>query len=173
MPGQKDFEQLYSLYFKDIYLYLCSLTHNEHLAEDLTADTFLKAMGALGRFKGDCDIRVWLCQIAKNCYFSWYKRHKRQVPTPPEELPAEQLTDTILLPQMIEDKDTARRLHAFLHAMPDPYKEVFTLRVFCELPFAQIAALFGKTESWARVTYHRARRQLQDQIQSTEEAQDG
>jgi RNA polymerase sigma-70 factor (ECF subfamily) len=44
--------------------------------------------------------------------------------------------------------------------MDEPYKEVFSLRVFGELPFAQIAELFGKTESWARVTYHRAKSKI-------------
>jgi RNA polymerase sigma-70 factor (ECF subfamily) len=52
--------------------------------------------------------------------------------------------------------------HRYLHNLEEPYREVFTLRTFCDLSHAQIAELFGKTESWSRVTYYRARRILQD-----------
>ena len=56
------------------------------------------------------------------------------------------------------------RIHRILHDLPEPYKEVFTLRVFGELRFGQIADIFGKTESWARVTYHRARMMIMDKM---------
>ena len=58
------------------------------------------------------------------------------------------------------DRDTAKRLHALLHVLPEPYKEVFSLRTFGELSFAHIGELFQKSESWARVTYFRARQKL-------------
>ena len=65
------------------------------------------------------------------------------------------------------DRDAARRLHRLLHQLPEPYKEVFSLRTFGELPFSQIGELFGKTESWARVTYFRARRKLKEGFDGT------
>lgn len=64
------------------------------------------------------------------------------------------------------DRETARQLHVLLHALPEPYKEVFSLRTFGELPFAQIGELFGKTESWARVTYFRARQKLKEALET-------
>ena len=51
-----------------------------------------------------------------------------------------------------------------LHELPEPYKEVFQLRVFGELAFGQIGRIFGKTETWARVTYHRARLKIQERM---------
>ena len=59
----------------------------------------------------------------------------------------------------------AFRIHEYLHNMEEPYKEVFQLRVFGELSFADIGKIFHKTESWARVTYHRARLKLQEKMQ--------
>ena len=70
-------EKLYSLYFNDVYRYIRKLSGDVHIAEEITADTFFKAMKALDSFRGDCDIRVWLCQIAKNCYLSYLKKNKR------------------------------------------------------------------------------------------------
>jgi len=162
----QQYEQIYRLYFRDIYLYLCSLTRDEALAEELTAEVFARAIASLHKFRGECDLRVWLCQIAKNCWLTHCRHRGREAELPAQE-PAD---DTCTIEQTLENRDVALRLHQYLHTMPEPYKEVFTLRVFCELPFAQIAALFGKTESWARVTYHRARRKLQ---QWSEEQEDG
>lgn len=157
-------EQLYRLYFRDVYLYPRSLCGSEQLAEELTAETFSQALAGLHRFRGDCDVRVWLCQIAKYQYYTHCRKQKRQPQPLPEHLPDSRCS----LEQALEDKDAAARIHQYLHQMRQPYQEVFMLRVFCELPFAQIAALFGKTESWARVTYYRAKREIQQWMEGME-----
>ena len=54
------------------------------------------------------------------------------------------------------DHEEQIRIHEILHVLPEPYKEVFTLRVMAELSYKDISRLFGKSESWARVTYYRA-----------------
>ena len=63
-----EFEQVYGLYFRDVYRYILKLSGSEHVAEEITSDTFFKALRSIGKFRGSCDMRVWLCQIAKNCY---------------------------------------------------------------------------------------------------------
>ena len=71
-----DFEQLYNTYFNDVYRYILRLSGDEHIAEEITSDTFFKAMNSIDSFRGDCDVRVWLCQIAKNFYYSYIKKNK-------------------------------------------------------------------------------------------------
>ena len=73
----KKIEELYQLYFKDIYLFVKALSKDEHIAEEITQETFFKAMKSIASFKGECDIRVWLCQIAKNTYYSYCKKNNR------------------------------------------------------------------------------------------------
>lgn len=68
----------------------------------------------------------------------------------------------------VEDQDTALRIHLVLHELQEPYKEVFQLRVFGELPFSQIGMIFGKSENWARVTYHRARLKIKERMDDNE-----
>ena len=63
------------------------------------------------------------------------------------------------------EEDSAFRVHQVLHQLEEPYKEVFQLRVFGELSFQKIGRVFGKTESWARVTYHRARLKIQERME--------
>ena len=66
--------------------------------------------------------------------------------------------------QNFSDKETAFQVHQVLHRLSEPYKEVFSLRVFGELSFGTISSLFGKSESWARVTYHRACKKIREEL---------
>ncbi len=150
----KDVETLYNTYFHDVYLYIKSLSHSDDIAQEMTQETFFKAMKSLHTFQGDCDVRVWLCQIAKHTYYNYCTRNRQ---TPVDTIP-ETVADTgVSIVESLEDSAQAMQIHKILHRMEDPHKEVFTLRVFSELSFRQIAEIFGKTESWARVTYHRAK----------------
>ena len=155
-----DFEEAYERYFKDVYKYALSLTHNADQAEELTQETFFKALKAIDRFDGRCKLYVWLCQIAKNTYFTSRQKRSRE-----DELPEELGWGDDSLEERLLDREAGFELHKRLHALEEPYKEVFSLRTFGELPFQQIGALFGKTESWARVTYHRAKLKIKEDLQ--------
>ena len=151
-----EFEKIYQSYSGDVYRYLCRLSGDPDLAEELTAETFFRALRALHGFRGDCDVRVWLCRIAKNCWYSHLKKRRKtaDVDKLAIEDPAAGVEEALLR------RSEALHIHTLAHALPEPYKEVFMLRVFGELDYAQIARLFAKTESWARVTYHRAKMKL-------------
>lgn len=151
-----DFEIIYSQYFADVYKYALSLCHNETLAEEITQEAFFKALKNIDKFKGDCKIRVWLCQITKNTYFSICQKNKHITDESHEENEGE------CIEQKLINSETVWEIYKTLHFLDEPYKEVFTLRVLGELPFLQIAELFGKTESWARVTFHRAKIKLKE-----------
>jgi RNA polymerase sigma-70 factor (ECF subfamily) len=139
---------------------MLSLCRDETVAEEVTQETFFKAMQKIQQFDGSCKLYVWLCQIAKNTYYSLYKKQKRHVAESDADIPdSERDIENDFL-----DKDAARRLHVLLHNLSEPYKEVFTLRVFVELPFLQIGELFGKTDSWARLIFYRAKKQLQEEL---------
>lgn len=160
------FEGVYRAYFGDVYRYLLKLTNGEQaLSEDLTSETFLKAMDAFGRFRGDCEVRVWLCQIAKNCYLSELRRRKKTADAPLEEL-NEPASRTDLESDALTS-NAAETAYQLIHRMKEPYKEVFLLRAMGELSFKQIGNLFGKSENWACVTYHRARRKLKEQMEES------
>lgn len=154
-----DFEQIYREHFLDVRKYVLSLSRDEMIAEEVTQETFFKAMQSMDKFNGSCKLYVWLCQIAKNTYFSLCQKRKRVV----SSIDADRATEADIETDYL-DKDTAKQLHALLHNLNEPYKEVFTLRVFGELPFSQIGELFGKTDSWARLIFYRAKKQLQEEM---------
>ena len=152
-----DFQEVYNLYFRDVYKYALSLSRDPTVAEEITQETFFKAMKSIGSFRGQCRLYVWLCQIAKNTYISYSQKQSRI-------FPEMECTDESTLEEHFLNKESAFEIHKVLHRLPEPYKEVFSLRVFGELPFSQIGELFGKTESWARVTYHRARLRIKEEL---------
>ena len=155
----EDFEKIYSEYYDMVYGYCLHLSHDPSLAEEVTQESFFKALKAIDSFHGECRLNVWLCQIAKNTYFTLLKKRKRTSPPPPEDW-----ADPQDLEQRLGDREEALQIHRVLHTLPDPYREVFWLRTFGELSFAQIGGLFEKTESWARVTYHRARMKIKEEL---------
>ena len=155
-----DFQEVYGLYFRDVYRYALSLCRNESLAEEITQETFYKALAKLDSFDGRCKIYVWLCQIAKNTYISMCRRDKYLSPDEDGEV----FQSCENFEEIFFDHETAFAIHKVLHTLDEPYKEVFSLRTFGELSFRQIAELFGKTEAWARVTYHRARLRIKEEL---------
>lgn len=159
-----DFEEIYRTYFNDVFLYIRSLANDEHIAEEVTSETFFNAMNKIQNFRGECHIRVWLCQIAKNCYFSYLKKIGKQTPTSDSMLseipdPAETLEERLV------QNDEAKQIRTLLHDIREPYKEVFMWRVFAEMSFKEIGDLFYKSDHWACVTYHRARNMIQERLE--------
>lgn len=157
-----DFEEIYKLYFKDVYLYIRRLSGNEELAEEITADTFFKALRSIDKFRGDCDIRVWLCQIAKNSYYSYLKKNQK---TESIDDTSYELADKNSFIDEIARHDEARLVQKILHTVDEPYKEVFMWRVYADMSFREIGNIFSKSENWACVTYHRARKIIKERLE--------
>lgn len=158
-----DFDEIYRTYFQDVYLYIRSLTYNESIAEEITQEAFFKALKAIESFDGSKDIRAWLFTIAKNTYFSYYKKKKWQIDL--NLVDDESNTGVTILDHLMNEED-AFIVHQFLHKMEEPYKEVFSLRTFGELPFEKIGRLFGKSSGWARVTFYRAKKQIMEYMEA-------
>ena len=155
-----EFEKVYRMYFTEVEQYLRALTKDASLAEELTAQVFFRAMKALPEFRGDSEIRTWLCGIAKNLYLSHLRQQKHVEPVEDELPDSGQDLESSLI-----EKDQAMRIHILLHTLPEPYKEVFSLRIFGQLSFQEIGTIFGKTANWACVTYHRARQKIKDAME--------
>jgi RNA polymerase sigma-70 factor (ECF subfamily) len=155
-----DFEELYRDFYPEVCAYLVKLTHDPALSEELTQETFFKVFKNIDSYRGDCRFSVWACGIAKNAYRSYLKKHRRLT-----EFPEELADEGPSIEERLSDKELSLKVHALLHELNEPYREVFWQRVFGELSFAEIAKLHQKTESWARVTFHRAKKMIKEMIE--------
>ena len=156
-----EMEQIYKAHAGTVYKFLLAQCGDADTAEELTQETFYQAVRSIHRYDGSCKLSVWLCQIAKHLWYQQLRRRGREQPAadpwdaPGAAPPAEPSP---------EDAVQARQQHLQLlrriHTLPEAAREVVYLRVFGELSFAEIAAVMGRTETWARVTFYRGKERL-------------
>ena len=146
-----------------VFSYVMTLARDRNDAEEITQETFFRAISTEKSFKGESESFTWLCAIAKNIFIDEKRRSAREDDELSEELPDNDRG----IEQKLSDKAMSLKIHSILHQLEEPYKEVFQLRVFGELSFAEIGSIFGKTETWARVTYHRARLKIKERMDET------
>ena len=150
-----NFEALYTTCFHKLYRFALNLSRSENEAEEIVQETFLRAMTNAHKLPED-NLDAWLFRVARNVHISRLrKRHKEVGDAPLDMVPSGEDVETKLA-----DQDQALHILRHLHTLEEPYKEVFTLRTLGDVGYPQIAALFGKSEIWARVTYYRARLML-------------
>ncbi len=160
-----DAEKIYRTYFMQVYSYVMNMVKIPDVAEEITQNTFVKAMTTRSAYKKESGEYTWLCSIAKNLCNDYFRAGKK----------VSELSDDIEISSdytHVEDDlithESSFMLHKLLHELEEPYREVFELRVFGELSFAEIAEIFARTESWARVTYHRAKLKIKERMDSYE-----
>lgn len=153
-----DFEKIYSENSDFIFKYLMKLCGNASLAEELTQETFFRAYMNFSGLRDENKVSSWLCQIARNTYFAWYNEHKKLSDID------EETSDTSDIESVFERKELTEKAFACLHKLEEPYKEVFMLCVFGQLSLTDISRLFGKSESWSRVTFYRAKQKLNEMM---------
>ena len=153
-------EQLYEAYYMKVYSFVMTLAKSKTLSEEITQEVFFRAITTEKTFRGESETLTWLCAIAKNLFYDEMRRQSRQSKEADTEI-----ADTDDDPAAaVANADASFRIHLVLHELDEPYKEVFELRCFGELSFKQIGTIFKKTESWARVTYHRAKLKIQERM---------
>ena len=153
-----DFEMVFQSNNQFVFRFLMKLCSDVSLAEELTQETFFRAYMNMAALRNEEKVAVWLCQIAKNTYFAWFNEQKRNQPIL-QQISADSTPD---IAELFEEKELAGRAFSVLHTLEEPYKEVFMLSVFGGLSLKDISAMFGKSESWARVTYHRAKQKIME-----------
>lgn len=154
-----DFEIIFKKYYKYVKQYAVSLCFDEVLAEEITQEAFIKALENYSSFKGDCRVESWICRIAHNIFISMKRKPETENIESCLFLVSEDNSQSTL-----EQKEQSKAILKILMTLSSPYKDVFYMRAVGEIPFETIAEVFEKSESWARVTYHRARLQIQERL---------
>ena len=155
-----DFEKIFNDNREFIFKYLMKLTRNYSLAEELMQETFFRAYMNFSSLRNKDKASVWLCQIAKNTYYAWYNEQKRI-----DTYDNEKVSGASENPEeIIIEKELSEKAVACLNELDEPYREVFTLSVVGELSLKEISTMYGKSESWARVTFYRAKQKLLEKL---------
>ena len=157
----QNIEEMYNKYSGIVYKYVFCLTGNEDTAEEIVQETFLVAVRDINKFRGDCKISTWLCQISK---YIWYKKLKKEK----KEIPLDILQDSLLIEDSIEenfcDKESKIQLFKKLQQLDADTRNVVYLRIFANFEYSEIAEIMNKTSNWARVVFFRGKQKLKEEI---------
>ncbi len=156
----QNMEEIYKEYFEMIKRYLFCLTHNNDIAEELTQETFYRAVKKINTFKGECKISVWLCQIAKNIWYNELKKKKR-IESRMKEYNTSELIENELENRIIS-KESKLEIYKKIQRLDEKTRNVMYLRITGELSFKEIGIILNKTENWARVTFYRGKEKLKE-----------
>ena len=156
----KKIKKIYKEYFETVYKYLFCLTRNQDISEELTQETFYKAVKKIDTYKGECKISVWLCQIAKNLWYDECRKKKKLICT--EESKLYDIQELYTLEEKILDNDEKILLYKKMQKLDQKTKEVMYLRLTGDLSFKEIGVILNRTENWARVTFYRGKNQLKE-----------
>ena len=155
-----EFEKLFNENREFIFKYLMKMTQNVSLSEELTQETFFRAYMNYASLRNKEKASVWLCQIAKNTYYAWYNEQKKKASIDDLDF----MSDSKTIEDEFVQKELSQKALLCLHELDEPYKEVFMLSVFGGFSLKDISSIFGKSESWARVTFYRAKQKLLERM---------
>lgn len=155
----QNMEEIYKQYFETVNKYLFCLTHNSDISEELTQETFYRAVKKINSFKGDCKMSVWLCQIAKNIWYDELKKNKK-IGNIEDEMFLIQSDDKV--EEKVVLNESKIELYRKIQKLDKLTREVIYLRITGELSFKEIGDILNKTENWARVTFYRGKQKLKE-----------
>ena len=156
----QDIEQIYKEYFETVNKYLFCLTHNNDISEELTQETFYKAVKKIDTYKGECKMSVWLCQIAKNLWYDECRKNKKLKNISEEDL--FNIEEKSTIEDNVVSEEEKIEIYKKMQKLDDKTREVMYLRISGELSFKEIGIILNKTENWARVTFYRGKNKLKE-----------
>lgn len=158
----QNMEDIYKEYSNIVYKYLFCLTHNEDTSEDLTQETFVIAVKEINKFKGNCKLSVWLCQIAKHLWYKKLKKEDKEKHISFGELENE-IVENETTEEVIIKKEENLKLYKDIQKLDNISREIIYLRMFGNLTFIEIGEILGKSANWDRVTFYRAKQKIREE----------
>lgn len=161
-----DMDVVYQQYARLVYRFLYAHTHDAQWSEELTQETFLRAVQSIRRYDGSCKLSVWLCQIARHVLYQELRKKKR--------------ADFVELSECVPDdaspdgerdvlqKENKMELYRAIHHLSETEREVVLYRMTGELSFREIGEMIGKSENWCRTVFYRAKLKIKKELSAYE-----
>lgn len=150
-------EEIYKKYANLIKNYIYTITRNKELAEEIMQETFIVAINQINNFRGECDISVWLCSIAKKILYKKTKKINQYKTISIEKV---EIADEKKIEEEYIKNNSKLKLYQALQNLDATTREVIYLRLTGDLSFKEIGKILNKTENWARVTFFRGKQKL-------------
>ena len=148
----EDFEEIYRRFQPDVFRFILRLTGADlQTAEELTQETFYQAFLSFGKFRGECSLRTWLFQIAKNVYCKYIRKELRQ-----RDIAQQQSDSAVPAPsEELEHTEMLEILRRLVAELDEPARSVMEYRLYSGTTYAEIARLLNIRANTAAVIYNR------------------
>ena len=156
---KKDMDEVYREYAKGVYKYLLSLCHDGDTAEELTQETFYRAVKSVKNYDGSCKMFVWLCQIAKHVWYKELEKRKKH-----GYIIEDDLADGVSVEENAVLAEEKMKMFKALHELDERTRETVYLRLTGEFSFREIGEILGMDETCARVTFYRGKVKIREII---------
>lgn len=153
----ENIEEVYKKYANLIKKYIFLITRDMDLSEEIMQETFLVAINQINKFRGDCEVSVWLCSIAKKILYKKTKKTNSSNIISIDEL---EIADNKKIEEEYIQNDTKLKIYEALQKLDANTREVMYLRLTGDLTFKEIGRILNKSENWARVTFFRGKQKL-------------
>ena len=159
-----DMEEVYKEYFQTVKKYLFCLTHDNDIAEELTQETFYRAVKKINTFHEQCKISVWLCQIAKNLWYDYLRKMKKSQQINETEFLSLEMLETV--EDSIITSENKINLYKKIQLLDHETREIIYLRIAGDLTFKEIGNILDKNENWVRVKFYRGKQKLKEVLKN-------
>ncbi len=154
--------ELFETYYKDIYTYLYSLSHDASLSEDLASEVFVDVVRSISSFRGESDIKTWLFTIARRKWFAYLRKKNRQIPT--QSIHDLYDTPELSTPDSTSASEVTELIFEILGQEPKLTRDVVAMRLD-GYSYYEISVKYNISESSARVIYFRAKTKIKKHLE--------
>lgn len=149
-----EWENLFKKYYNEALLYVCSFCHNKHLAEDIVAEAYMRAIRSIDEEKDS--FKFWLLKVCRNCFFDYARKNKRLEPINNDYQDDKTLVDEII------QQEEYRALYKAIDLLSDNYREAVRLYYFDGMSVREIAEITGYSTENVKIQLYRARNKLKE-----------
>ena len=154
--------ELFDHYYKDIYTYLYSLSHDTSLSEDLTSEVFLEVVKSIATFRGESDIKTWLFSIARHKWYAYLRKKNTQIQT--ESIHDLYDSNFVGTQNSPFPSDLEQIIKTLLRSESETTKEVFQLRLN-GYSYFEISEKLHISENSARVIFFRVKTKIKKYLE--------
>jgi len=164
------FGQLYDIYVQPVYRFILFKVRTSNVAEDLTAEVFLKTWEYIQRRERKIDnFRAFIYRLARNSVVDHYRKSvQADVVKSQEELAFIAESPELSIASIVEKNSDLATIENALRLLKDEYREVLILRYIEDYPVADVAKIMDKSRGAIRVTLHRALQALRQEVHAPE-----
>lgn len=160
---EKNISDIYNQHYLDVYKFLICFTGNQHDAEDMTQEVFIRVLNQLSRFNHSSNMKTWIFSIAKHIAIDHYRK-KKFTSIFKEGFFHQMRSNQKPSNEIVEENELKKAVHMAISKLKPTFRAVVIMRGINEFSIKETSDILGCSESKVKVDYHRALKELKTKL---------